>query len=158
MLKDAICEKHAKKTSTFHVSFLTLVEIQDRYKLSAVKLLLPSLGEGDYLISLLVFWINRFDLIYQSKVFEIADSGSSHRQYLLWCAVHVGEHFSHFCPCWFKARQDWLTHRNRNTKKGKAGCWQARLTDCVLGKAVTCQLEKVRGRWSKKGDLKLVML
>ena len=39
-----------------------------------------------------------------------------------------------------------LYHRNWNTKKGKAGCWQARLTDCVLGNAVTCQLEKVRGR------------
>ena len=39
-----------------------------------------------------------------------------------------------------------LMHRNRNTKKGKAGCWQARLTDCVLGNAVTCQLKKVRGR------------
>ena len=43
-------------------------------------------------------------------------------------------------------------HRNRNTKEGKAGCWQARLTDCVLGNAVTCQL----GDNPKKGDLKLV--
>ena len=40
--------------------------------------------------------------------------------------------------------------------KGEAGCWQARLTGCVLGNTVTCQLEKVRGRLSKKGDLKLV--
>ena len=39
-----------------------------------------------------------------------------------------------------------LGQRNRNTKKGKAGCWQARLTDCGLGNAVNCQLEKVRGR------------
>ena len=37
-------------------------------------------------------------------------------------------------------------HRNRNTKKGEAGYWQVRLTGCVLGNAVTCQLEKVRGR------------
>ena len=32
MLKDASCERHGKKTSTFHGSFLILVEIQDRYK------------------------------------------------------------------------------------------------------------------------------
>ena len=47
-------------------------------------------------------------------------------------------------------------HRNRNTKKGKAGCWQARLTNCVLGNAVNCQLEKSEGDNPKKGDLKLV--
>ena len=47
-------------------------------------------------------------------------------------------------------------HRSINTKKREAGCWQAGLTDCVLGNTVTCQLEKVEGDNSKSGDLKLV--
>ena len=41
-------------------------------------------------------------------------------------------------------------HRSINTKKVEAGCWQARLTGCVLGNTVACQLKKARGQYSKK--------
>ena len=43
-----------------------------------------------------------------------------------------------------------VEYRSINTKKGEADCWQVRLTGCVLENTVTCQLEKVWGRKSKK--------
>ena len=49
--------------------------------LSAVKLFLPSLVKGGYMISLLVSWINKFDLIFQSNVLEFTDRSPSHGQY-----------------------------------------------------------------------------
>ena len=37
-----------------------------------------------------------------------------------------------------------IMHRSINTKKGEAGHWQVRLTGCLLGNTLTCQLERVR--------------
>ena len=51
-------------------------------KLPAVKLLLPGLVREDYYISLLISWINKFDLIKEPKVLKIAGR-SPGRQYLL---------------------------------------------------------------------------